>query len=80
MGSNSLYAIRIGFFKSRLVMENGRDEVMGFHMAGALLGMDGIGADRHAADAIALEDSEVCVIPYARLEQPAFQRSLHSTN
>ena len=74
---NSLYAIRTGFFKSRLVVEDGRDQVIGFHMAGELLGLDGIGADRHTADEIALEDSEVCVIPYARLEEPAFQRSLH---
>ena len=73
----SLYAIRSGFFKSRLVLEDGRDQVIGFHMAGELLGMDGIGTDRHSADTIALEDSEVCVIPYARLEQPEFQRSLH---
>ncbi len=74
---NSLYAIRTGFFKSRLVLGDGRDQVIGFQMAGELLGMDGIGTDRHTADAIALEDSEVCVIPYARLEQPEFQRSLH---
>ena len=26
---------------------------------------------------IALEDSEVCVIPYARLEEPGLQRQLH---
>jgi CRP/FNR family transcriptional regulator len=74
---NSLYAIRIGFFKSRLVLEDGRDQVIGFQMAGEVLGLDGIGTDRHTADAIALEDSEVCVIPYTRLEQPEFQRSLH---
>ena len=74
---NSLYAIRSGFFKSRLVLEDGRDQVIGFHMAGELLGMDGIGTDSHAADTIAIEDSEVCVIQYARLEQPEFQRSLH---
>ena len=74
---NSLYAIRTGFFKSSLATADGRDQVMGFHMGGELLGMDGIGADRHTADAVALEDSEVCVIPYARLEQPVFQRSLH---
>jgi CRP/FNR family transcriptional regulator len=74
---NSLYAIRTGFFKSRLVLEDGRDQVTGFHMVGEIVGMDGIGTDLHVADTIALEDSEVCVIPYARLEQPQFQRSLH---
>ncbi len=73
----SLYAIRSGFFKSRVVLEDGRDQVTGFHMAGEILGMDGIGTDSHTADAIALEDSEVCVIPYTRLEDPALQRQLH---
>jgi CRP/FNR family transcriptional regulator, anaerobic regulatory protein len=73
----SLYAIRSGFFKSRVVLEDGRDQVTGFHMAGEILGMDGIGSDNHTADAIALEDSEVCVIPYMRLEEPSLQRQLH---
>ena len=76
-GFDSLYAIRSGFFKSRVVLEDGRDQVTGFHMAGEILGTDGIGTDSHTADLIALEDSEVCVIPYARLEQPDLQRQLH---
>jgi CRP/FNR family transcriptional regulator len=37
-------------------------------MAGELLGLDGIGNDRHACDAVALEDSQVCVIPFGQLE------------
>jgi CRP/FNR family transcriptional regulator len=65
----SLYAVRSGFFKTTLVMEDGRDQVTGFHMAGDMLGMDGIGTDQHSCNAVALEDSEVCVIPYARLEE-----------
>jgi CRP/FNR family transcriptional regulator len=76
-GFESLYAVRSGFFKSRVVLVDGRDQVTGFHMAGEVLGMDGIGSDSHTADLIALEDSEVCVIPYARLEEPALQRQLH---
>jgi CRP/FNR family transcriptional regulator, anaerobic regulatory protein len=73
----SLYAVRSGFFKSRVVLEDGRDQVTGFHMAGEILGMDGIGTESHTADLIALEDSEVCVIPYSRLEEPDLQRQLH---
>ena len=73
----SLYAIRAGSFKSRMALEDGRHQVAGFHMPGELLGMDGIGGDRHSADTIALEDSEVCIIPYARFEQPGMQRQLH---
>ncbi len=62
-----LYAIRSGFFKTRVLLEDGRDHVTGFRMIGELLGFDGIGAQRHASDAIALEDSEVCAIDYERV-------------
>ena len=65
----SLYAIRSGFFKTRVTLQDGRDQVTGFLMAGELLGIDGIGGARHACDAVALEPSEVCAIPYARLEE-----------
>jgi CRP/FNR family transcriptional regulator len=64
----SLYAARTGFFKTKLLLEDGREQVTGFHMAGELMGMDGIGTERHTCDAVALEDSEVCVIPFDRLE------------
>ncbi len=74
---DSLYAVRSGFFKSSVLLEDGRDQVMGFHMAGEILGMDGIGAGSHVTDVIALEDSEVCVIPHERLEDAGMHRQLH---
>jgi len=64
----SLYAVRTGFFKTCVSSEDGRDQVTGFQMAGELLGLDGIGTDTHTCDAVALEDSQVCVIPYHQLE------------
>lgn len=64
----ALYAIRAGFFKTSVSSEDGRDQVTGFQMAGELLGLDGIGTDRHTCDAIALEDSQVCLIPFHQLE------------
>jgi CRP/FNR family transcriptional regulator len=76
-GFESLYAVRSGFFKSRVILEDGRDQVTGFHMAGEIVGMDGIATDNHTADVIALEDSEVCVLPYGRLEEPRLLRQLH---
>lgn len=66
---DSVYAVRSGFFKSRVTYEDGRDQVTGFSMAGEILGMDGIGQGKHNCDAVALEDSEVCAIPYSRLEE-----------
>jgi len=65
---HALYAVRTGFFKTRVSSEDGRDQVTGFQMAGELLGLDGISTDRHSCDAVALEDSQVCVIPYEQLE------------
>ena len=64
----SIYAVRTGFFKTVHTLEDGREQVAGFQMAGEIMGMDGIGPDAHVLSAIALEDSEVCVIPYSRLE------------
>jgi CRP/FNR family transcriptional regulator, anaerobic regulatory protein len=78
----SLYAVRTGFFKTCVASEDGREQVTGFQMAGELLGLDGIGTDRHTCDAVALEDSQVCVIPYHQLEDLTrqlsdLQRQLH---
>jgi len=64
-----VYAVRTGFFKTCSTSEEGREQVTGFQMAGELLGFDGIGDTVHSCDAVALEDSQVCVIPYARLEE-----------
>jgi len=65
---DSIYAIRSGFFKTDVILEDGREQVTGFQMAGELLGLDGISAERHTCNAVALEDSEVCAIPFTRLE------------
>jgi CRP/FNR family transcriptional regulator, anaerobic regulatory protein len=79
----AIYAIRSGFFKTSVVDGEGREQVTGFFMGGELLGLDGIGTGSHNGTAVALEDSEVCVMPYARVEEmareiPALQRHLHS--
>ncbi|MDM0021611.1 fumarate/nitrate reduction transcriptional regulator Fnr [Variovorax saccharolyticus] len=78
----SLYAIRTGVFKTRVASEDGRDQVTGFQMAGEIIGLDGIVNDQHTCDAVALEDSEVCVMPFDRIEElsrevTALQRHVH---
>ena len=65
----SLYAIRTGFFKTAVASQDGRDQVTGFFMSGELLGMDGSCADMHSCNAVALEDSEVCELPFDSMEQ-----------
>jgi len=80
---NAVYAIRSGFFKSSVLDGEGREQVTGFFMGGELIGLDGLGSGSYNATVIALEDSEVCVLPYALVEQmaqeiPALQRHLHT--
>ena len=64
----SIFAVKRGFFKTDVLTEDGRDQVTGFQMAGEILGMDGISTEIHTCNAVALEDSEVCLIPFAELE------------
>lgn len=77
----SLYAVRSGSFKTVGVSREGTEKITGFHLPGELLGLDAINGGRHGYNAVALEDSEVCIIPFAQLEQmalslPALQHQL----
>ena len=79
---DAIYAIRSGFFKTDVLLEDGRDQVTGFQMAGELLGLDGISTEHHTCNAIALEDSEICAIPFSHLESlsrdiPTLQHHFH---
>ncbi len=79
---NSLYAVRSGFFRTSQTLEDGREQITAFYMAGEIMGMDGIGPERHSCNAVALEDSQVCVILYSRLEVlsrhlPGLQQQFH---
>jgi CRP/FNR family transcriptional regulator, anaerobic regulatory protein len=65
----SLFAIRGGSFKSVGSSRAGEQKVTGLHLPGEVMGLEAINTRRHGYDAIALEDSEVCIIPYAQLTQ-----------
>jgi len=78
----ALFAIRLGTFKTLLLAEDGRAQITGYHMAGEIIGLDGIGDNRHACQAVALEDSEVCVLPFKELDElangiPLLRRNLY---
>lgn len=68
-GFEAIYAIRTGSFKTDVLLEDGREQVTGFQMTGEILGLDGISTELHSCNAVALEDSEVCVIAYDKLEE-----------
>jgi CRP/FNR family transcriptional regulator len=79
---DAVYPIRLGFFKTRVTSDDGREQVTGFPMPGDILGFDAISSAAFQCDAIALEDAEVCVVPFEKLESLSrefngLQRQLH---
>ena len=66
---DALYAVRSGAFKTSGVSSNGEEKITGFYLPGEVMGLDAINNERHNYSASALEDSEACVIPFARLTE-----------
>lgn len=59
---SSIYSVMAGSFKTCTVTERGDEQVMGFYMRGAILGLDAMASGQHTASAVALEDSQVCMV------------------
>lgn len=64
----NIYAVRSGSFKTVVTHREGREQVTGFAIVGETLGFDGIASGSYRCEAIALEDSSVCVMPFDLLE------------
>jgi CRP/FNR family transcriptional regulator len=65
-----LYVVRAGSFKAVTVLADDPQErqITDFRLAGDFLGMEGLGTGRYVSDAVALEDSVLCMFESARLE------------
>jgi len=80
--SPALYLLRVGFIMTMMPTPDGAEHVLGFHLPGELVGLEGMGKDAHTCSALALEDSEVCVLPILGIykvarEDMLFQRHLY---
>ena len=64
----SLFAIRSGSTKNCEITTDGSVQITGFHLAGELLGMDAISSEQHPSDVVALETTEICELPFDKLE------------
>ncbi|MEO8459279.1 MAG: cyclic nucleotide-binding domain-containing protein [Dokdonella sp.] len=78
---NSIYAVRRGMIKTRLHDESGREQVLGFHLAGEMIGLNAIHPAKYPCDAIALDEAEVCRFSFPALatlalRMPGVQREL----
>lgn len=79
---SSVYSIRFGTLKTEHSLSDGRSQIIGFHLPGEILGLDAIGDGNHQSDAIALEDSEACIIRFTEFESlarqiPTLQNQFH---
>lgn len=75
---NALYLVHAGFFKTRILSEDGREKITGFRLRGDLLGMESLDMPRFTCDAIALDVGEVWELPCVQLRErlPQFQEQL----
>jgi CRP/FNR family transcriptional regulator len=70
---SSIYVAREGAFKTITVSESGDEQVVGFHLAGELIGLDALGTGQHRCEAIALTTAHVCEVPFQDLADVAAQ-------
>src|SRR5690606_32097637 len=71
--TEAVYGIRSGSIKTQLEDAAGQGQITGFLLPGEILGMDGLVNNTHVSHAIALEDSEVCVIRLDELDRLSMQ-------
>jgi len=65
---HSLYVVKVGSVKSYTQSDNGREQVVDFHLPGELIGLEAIQDNQHHCSASALETTAVCEVPFKRLE------------
>ena len=68
---HALYVLRTGTCKSVLLSRDGQDQIVGYHIAGEIVGIDGIATDAHECEATALEDMDVCPLPFDQIDDIA---------
>ncbi len=69
----AIYGLRSGSLKTQIEDANGQVQITGFLLPGEVLGLDGLMHDQQVSYAIALEDSEVCIIRLDEMDRLAPQ-------
>lgn len=67
--AHEIYGLRSGALKTQLQDASGQVQITGFVLPGEIIGMDGMVDNTHTSHAIALEDSEVCVISVDEMDR-----------
>ena len=79
--SGCIFAVRSGSVKTFTTAKNGEEQILGFHLPGELLGLDGIDNKIHSCSGVALDTSTICELPVKDLnvlcvKMPGLQRQL----
>ena len=59
---DALFGLRTGSIKTQITEASGQHQITGFYLPGEIIGLDGMMEGAHSSAAIAMEDSEVCVV------------------
>lgn len=77
----SIAAVRSGTVKTYVVDLDGREQVLGFHFPGEVIGLSAIDGERYPCNAVALDDVALCRFSFARMAElatrlPGLQKQL----
>jgi CRP/FNR family transcriptional regulator len=77
----AVFVARSGAIKTYTLGSDGSEQIVGFHLPGEIIGLDGMAGHRHQVTAETLELASVCEVPFDLLEHiaarlPALQRQL----
>lgn len=80
---NSVAAVRGGVVKTYRIDRNGREQVVGFHLPGEVIGFGAIHSARYPVSAVALDSALLCVFSFPKLAMlaacmPTLQHRLFS--
>lgn len=67
----ALYAVRGGAVKTRTIDAEGREQILGFHLPGEMVGLNAIHAARYPCDAVAIDTAFLCRFSFPALAQLA---------
>ena len=68
-----VFAIRAGVVKIYQLNELGDEQVLGFYLPGDVIGLDALGSHKHLFNAVALDSTSVCSIPFNQLQRLSLQ-------
>lgn len=64
---HNIYTVRSGAIKTYVILQGGEEQVIGFHTPGDIVGLDAIESGRYVCNAMVLDTSCVCPLPFEAL-------------